>query len=95
MLEGVLALGKQARLVEELRGLEMGEAAVEACLRHLGNGLQQRQGHLRPITAAVCSRRLSSGGSRSMRAASTACTVAGTCMVGERLCQTIGARRTD
>ena len=32
-----------------------------------------------PMTAAACSRCLSSGGSRSMRAASTACTVAGTC----------------
>ena len=31
------------------------------------------------MTAAVWSRRFSSGGSRSMRAASTACTVAGTC----------------
>ena len=31
-------------------------------------------------TAAVCNRRLASGGSRSMRAASTACTVAGTWM---------------
>src|SRR5262249_30904592 len=35
------------------------------------------QGTSVPITAAVWSRRLSSGGSRSMRAASTACTVAG------------------
>src|SRR5262249_46899095 len=34
-----------------------------------------------PITAAVCRRRFSSGGSRSIRAASTACTVAATLAV--------------
>ena len=37
------------------------------------------------MTAAVWRRRFSSGGSRSMRAASTACTVAGTCMLSQRL----------
>ena len=45
MLERVLTLGKQARLVEELRGLE---AARLRCRLggQLGNRLQQRQGHL-------------------------------------------------
>ena len=47
------------------------------------------------MTAAVCSRRFSSGGSRSMRAASTACTVAGTWMVWQGLRQAIGARLAD
>src|SRR5262249_38326469 len=37
-----------------------------------------------PITAAVWRRRFSSAGSRSMRAASTACTVAGTCALRPR-----------
>ena len=49
------------------------------------------QGTSVPMTAAVWSRRLSSGGSRSMRAASSACTVAGTCKRVERLRETIGA----
>ena len=38
-----------------------------------------------PITAAVWSKCFSSGGSRSMRAASTACTVAGTCRLARGL----------
>ena len=48
-----------------------------------------------PITAADCSRRLSSGGSRSMRAARIACTVAGTWMarIGSR--QAIGPALAD
>ena len=44
----------------------------------LGDGLQQGKGTSVPTTAAVCRSRFSSGGNRSMRAASTACTVAGT-----------------
>ena len=48
-----------------------------------------------PMTAAVCRSCFSSGGSRSMRAASTACTVAGTWMLWERLCQAIGPRLAD
>ena len=44
--EGVRALGKQARLVEELGRLQVGEATVYRVLRYLGDGLQQRQGHL-------------------------------------------------
>ena len=46
VLEGVLALGEEARLVEELGGLQVREAAVQRLLGQLGNGLQQRQGHL-------------------------------------------------
>ena len=40
-------LGEEARLVEELGGLQMGEAQAERLLRHLGYGLEERQGHLR------------------------------------------------
>ena len=47
MLEGVGGLGEQARLVEELGGLEVRQAAVQACLGQLGNGLQEGQGDLR------------------------------------------------
>ena len=47
VLEGVLDVGEEARLVEELGGLQMGEAQAERLLRHLGNGLEERQGHLR------------------------------------------------
>ena len=39
-------LGEQARLVEELGGLQMGEAQAEWLLRHLGHGLEECQGHL-------------------------------------------------
>jgi hypothetical protein len=82
VLDGVFVVGKQACLIQELGGLEVREAAVEGVLRKLGDDLQQGQGTSVPMTAAVCSKRFSSGGSRSMRAASTACTVAGTWMVG-------------
>ena len=47
MLEGVLALGKEARLVQELGRLQVRQATVERCLGQLGNGLEQGQGHLR------------------------------------------------
>ena len=39
-------LREEARLVEELGGLQMGEAQAERLLRHLGHGLEERQGHL-------------------------------------------------
>ena len=39
-------LGEEARLVEELGRLEVRQAAVQRLLGQLGNGLQQRQGHL-------------------------------------------------
>ena len=47
MLKRVHDIGKQPRLVEELSGLQMGEAQAEWCLGHLGDGLQEDQGHLR------------------------------------------------
>jgi hypothetical protein len=46
VLEGVLVLGEEARLVQELGSLQMGEAQAEQLLRPLGNSLQERQGHL-------------------------------------------------
>ena len=47
VLEGVLPLGEQPRLVQELRRLEVREASVQLpSSGTLGNGLQQRQGHL-------------------------------------------------
>ena len=45
MLEGVGVLGEEPRLIEELGRLQVGQAAVHR-LGHLGNGLQQGQGHL-------------------------------------------------
>ena len=44
-----------------------------------------------PITAVDCRRCFSSGGSRSMRAARTACTVGGTCTPGRPEAHTISA----
>src|SRR5262249_54816125 len=41
MLEGVLTLREQPDLIEKLRRLEMGQAALHSVFRHLGNGLQQ------------------------------------------------------
>ena len=52
----------------------------------------RRKGTSVPITAAVWSRRFSSGGKRSMRAASTACTVAGHLNGRQGLRQAIGPR---
>ena len=47
VLEGVLALGKEARLVEELGRLEVCQTPMQRRLGQLGNSLQQRQGYLR------------------------------------------------
>jgi hypothetical protein len=47
VLESVLDLGEEAGLVEELAGLQMGEAQAEWFLRRFSNGLEERQRHLR------------------------------------------------
>ena len=47
VLEGIVALGKQAGFVEELGGLQVRQATVQRFLRLVGDGLQQRPGHLR------------------------------------------------
>ena len=82
MLEGVFALGEEARLIEELGSLQVGEAVMQRLLGQLGNGLQERQGHLSANHGGRLQQTLVFGGNRSIRAASTACTVAGTWMVG-------------
>ena len=46
VLEGVGTLGKQAGLVEELRRLEVRQAAVQRLVGRVSDGLQQRPGHL-------------------------------------------------
>ena len=46
MLEGVFRLGEQAGLIQELRRLEVRQAAVQRRLGQLRNGLEQGQGHL-------------------------------------------------
>ena len=43
VLERVLEVGEEARLVEELGGLEVGEPAAERRLRQLGERLEQRE----------------------------------------------------
>ena len=47
MLEGVLGLGEQAGLIQELCRLEVRQAAVEHGLGHVRNGLEQGEGHVR------------------------------------------------
>ena len=92
VLEGVLELGEQARLVQELGGLEAGEPAAQLLLAAARRSPgAARTGTSLPMTAAVWSRRFSSGGSRSMRAARIACTVAGTWIVCDGLRQPVGA----
>ena len=46
MLEGVLALGKEPRLVEKLGRLEVCQAAMQRVLGQLGKSLEQGEGHL-------------------------------------------------
>src|SRR5262245_49700054 len=48
MLEGVLALRKEARLVEELSGLEVGKTTMQTHFRQLGDGLQEGEGYFVP-----------------------------------------------
>ena len=47
VLEGVVLLGEEPRLVEELGRLQVRQTAVQRRLGQLGNGLQQGQRHLR------------------------------------------------
>ena len=80
VLERVLELRKEPRLVEELRGLQVGEPrAQRRPPARRRSAWSSAQGTSLPMTAAAWSRRLSSGGRRSIRAARIACTVAGTC----------------
>ena len=80
MLEGVLEIREEARLVQELGRLEVGEPAAEGSPRACSAMAWRRaNGTSLPMTEAAWSRRLSSGASRSMRAARIACAVAGIC----------------
>ena len=47
MLEGVFRLGEQAGLIQELRRLQVRQAAVQRRLGHVRNGPQQGEGHVR------------------------------------------------
>ena len=46
MLEGVLEVGKEARLVQELGGLEVREPLTNGILGHVRDGLQECQGYV-------------------------------------------------
>ena len=81
MLEGEGVLGERPRLIEKLGRLQAGQAMRQPSSGASARAYSRGKGTSVPITAAVCNRCLSSGGSRSIRAISTACTVAGTWMV--------------
>ena len=78
VLEGVLEIGEELRLVDELGRLQAGQAAPQLVLGVLGDlaGARSTARSL-PMTDATWRRRLSSAASRSMRAARIAWTVAG------------------
>jgi hypothetical protein len=46
VLEGVLDVGEQARLIEELRRLEVSQTTIQRLVGQVRNGLEQRQRHL-------------------------------------------------
>jgi hypothetical protein len=77
VLERVLEIGKQASLVEELGRLELGECPLQIMSAMSAIASRSETGTSFPTTAAACNSRLSSGWSRSMRAARMAWTVAG------------------
>ena len=95
MLEGVLVLREESRLVEELGRLEVRESAMQCRLGHLGNRLQQGQRDLRTNDGGGLEEALRLGG----QAVNACCQhrlhrgwhLDG----GQRLFQTIGARRAD
>ena len=47
VLERVLEVRKEPGLVEELRGLQVGQLGAHRGLRRVGNGQEQRHGHVR------------------------------------------------
>jgi hypothetical protein len=62
VLEGVLTLGEQTRLVQKFGRLEMRQVALQRLVGQLGNGLQQRPGnfhtdHRRPLQEPLLLRR--------------------------------------
>src|SRR5215510_3977917 len=48
MLEGVFEVREDARLVQELGRLEVTQSPTQVVLGRVGNGLQQREGHVLP-----------------------------------------------
>ena len=88
--ERVLELGEQARLVEELGGLELPSRAARL-LRLVGDRLEERERHVLADDRRAWSSRLCSGASRSMRAARMARTVAGISRAPPAARQAIGA----
>src|SRR5262249_2339910 len=48
VFESVVRLGEQAYCIQELRRLEVCQAAVQSLLGHVRNGAQQGEGHVRP-----------------------------------------------
>ena len=64
VLEGVLQVGEELRLVEELGLVQMREPPAQGLLRLLRNHRQQCVGTSLPITEAACRSCFSSGGSR-------------------------------
>jgi hypothetical protein len=82
VLEGIGRFREKGCLIEELCGLQVSQALREVCFGALGNGLQQRKEDIPAVHRGFLEEVFLRRGSRSMRAASTACTVAGTC----RLC---------
>ena len=46
MLEAILDVRKEPGLIQELRGLQVGEALAEGLLGQLGDGLEQGAGHI-------------------------------------------------
>ena len=76
--EGILKIRIEPGLIEEVARLQVIESATECLVRELGDRLEQRERQVLAYDGATCSRRLSSGSSRSTRAASITWTVGGT-----------------
>ena len=78
VLEGVCGGWERPRLIEELGGLEVAEVRVEFCRSEVCHGLEERHSDIHPDDGSGLVAGASSGGRRSMRAASTASIVSGT-----------------
>jgi hypothetical protein len=78
MREGIDVLGKKACLIEELGSLQVCEATMQRLFGDIGNRMEEGEGQLGTNDRRGLQELLRLGGSRSMRAARTACTVAGT-----------------
>ena len=78
VLEGVLEVRDEPGLVQELGGLQGREPTSQRVLGDVRDGLQEGERHVLADDRGRLEERLASGGSRSIRAARTASTVAGT-----------------